>query len=241
MLGSSGFKTVSDLDRQGVRVAVEANTTTGRAAAGVLKLATVVAVPSVGEAIEMLRRGSVDAFALGREALVPYQADIQGSRILDGYFHRTGIAIAVPKSGQGALALVSTFLNEAKASGLIRRTFDKADLRSTAVACASGLARGPAVQLGALVPGGIGRALVQIQKTDGGEHARIHDTQVAAFASSRYRRRFAGRRHCNNGAGQRHHRLGRESNRRRYTDVQPRQHVALHGSTYDGDGPCRDV
>jgi hypothetical protein len=30
--------------------------------------------------------------------------------------------------------LVSTFLNEAKASGLIRRTFDKADLRSTAVA-----------------------------------------------------------------------------------------------------------
>jgi polar amino acid transport system substrate-binding protein len=134
VLGSSGFKTVSDLDRQGVRVAVEANTTTGRAAAGVLKLATVVAVPSVGEAIEMLRRGSVDAFALGREALVPYQADIQGSRILDGYFHRTGIAIAVPKSGQGALALVSTFLNEAKASGLIRRTFDKADLRSTAVA-----------------------------------------------------------------------------------------------------------
>ena len=66
-----------------MRVAVEANTTTGRAAAGVLKLATVVAVPSVGEAIEMLRRGSVDAFALGREALVPYQADIQGSRILD--------------------------------------------------------------------------------------------------------------------------------------------------------------
>src|SRR3954452_6298418 len=134
VLGSSDFKTISDLDREGVRVAAETNTTTGHAAAGVLKLATVVAVPSVGEAIEMLRRGSVDAFALGREALVPYQADIQGSRILDGYFHRTGIAIAVPKSGQGALALVSTFLNEAKASGLIRRTFDKADLRSTAVA-----------------------------------------------------------------------------------------------------------
>lgn len=134
VLGSSDFRTISDLDRQGVRVAGEANTTTIRAAAGVLKLATVVAVPSVGEAIEMLRRGSVDAFALGREALVPYQADIPDSRILDGHFHTTGIAIAVAKNRQDALAFVSSFLREAKASGSIRRSFDKADLRSTPVA-----------------------------------------------------------------------------------------------------------
>jgi polar amino acid transport system substrate-binding protein len=90
-------------------------------------------VPSVGEAIEMLRSGKVDAFALGREALVPYQAEIPGSRILDGYIHATGIAIAVPKNRPAALAHASAFLKDAKASGLVRRTFDKVG-EKTAVA-----------------------------------------------------------------------------------------------------------
>ena len=134
VLGSSDFKTIGDLDRSGVRVAGEANTTTIRSAARVLKLATIVAVASVGEAIDMLRSGRVDAFALGRDALVPYQAEIPGSRILDGHFHTTGIAIAVPKQRPAALAHARAFLEQAKASGLIRRVFDKAGLQSTAVA-----------------------------------------------------------------------------------------------------------
>ena len=134
VLGSSDFKTISDLDRPGVRVAGEANTTTIRAAASVLKFASTVAVPSVGEAIGMLRSGQVDAFALGRDALVPYQAEIPGSRILDGHFHTTGIAIAVPKKRPAALAYVSAFINEAKTSGLIRRAFDRAGLQSATVA-----------------------------------------------------------------------------------------------------------
>ena len=134
VLGSSDFKTIGDLDRSGVRVAGEANTTTIRSAARVLKLATIVAVSSVGEAIDMLRSGRVDAFALGRDALVPYQAEIPGSRILDGHFHTTGIAIAVPKQRPTALAHARAFLEQAKASGLIRRAFDKAGLQSTAVA-----------------------------------------------------------------------------------------------------------
>jgi polar amino acid transport system substrate-binding protein len=134
VLGSSDFRTVSDLDRPGVRVAGEANTTTIRAAAGVLKIAAIVAVPSVSEAIDMLRSGQVDAFALGRDSLVPYQAEVPGSRILDGHFHTTGIAIAVPKQRPTALAYVTAFINEAKTSGFIRQAFDKAGLQSTSVA-----------------------------------------------------------------------------------------------------------
>src|SRR5580704_6016559 len=91
VLGTSDFKTVSDLDRAGVRVGGEANTTTMRAVASVLKAATIVPIGSVGEAISMLRSGQIDAFALGRDSLVPYQKEISGSRILDGHFHITGI------------------------------------------------------------------------------------------------------------------------------------------------------
>jgi polar amino acid transport system substrate-binding protein len=134
VLGSSEFKTVSDLDRPGVRVGGEANTTTFRAATRMLKVATVVSIRSVGEAISMLRGGQIDAFALGRDALVPYQRDIPGSRLLDGYFHRSGVAIAVPKNRPAALAHARSFIEGAKAGGLIRRIFDNAGLASTAVA-----------------------------------------------------------------------------------------------------------
>jgi polar amino acid transport system substrate-binding protein len=125
VLASSSFRTNDDLDKPGVKIAGESNTTTFRATTAKLKNATVIPVPSVGEAIEMLRTGKVDAFVLGRDGLAPYQADIPGSRILDGYIHRTGIAIAVQKNQPAALAHASAFLREAKASGLVRRTFDK--------------------------------------------------------------------------------------------------------------------
>jgi polar amino acid transport system substrate-binding protein len=134
VLGSSGFRTIAELDRPGTRVGAESNTTTLRAAARALKSATVIAVPSVAQAIDMLRSGRIDAFALGREGLVPYQAEIPGSLILDGNFHRTGIAIAVPKNHPAALAHARAFLEEAKASGLVRRALDKAGLLSAAVA-----------------------------------------------------------------------------------------------------------
>jgi polar amino acid transport system substrate-binding protein len=134
VLGSSGFRTNADLDRPGVRVAGIANTTTIRSAARVLTSATIVAAPSVGEAIDMLREGRVEAFALSRDSLRPYQVQLPGSPILDGHLQTTGIAIAVPKSRPAALAYVGAFLEDAKASGAVRRAFDRAGLHAEAVA-----------------------------------------------------------------------------------------------------------
>lgn len=134
VLGGSAFGAVADLDRPGVRVAVESDTTTSRAAARALKSASLVPVRSVGDAVAMLRARDVDAFALGRESLARYQAEIPGSRILDGYFHRTGVAVAVAKNRPAALAHVRAFLEDAKASGRVREALDRVGLRSTAVA-----------------------------------------------------------------------------------------------------------
>jgi polar amino acid transport system substrate-binding protein len=134
VLGSSGFRTNSDLDRPGVRVAGIANTTTIRSAARVLTSATIVAAPSVGEAIDMLRDGRVEAFAPSRDSLRPYQAQLAGSCILEGHLQTTGIAIAVPKNRPAALAYAGAFLEDAKASGAVRRAFDRAGLQAEAVA-----------------------------------------------------------------------------------------------------------
>ena len=66
---ASGAKTVDEVDRAGMRVIGIANTTTIRAAGRTLKNTTIAAVPSVQEAVAMLRDGRADAFALSRDSL----------------------------------------------------------------------------------------------------------------------------------------------------------------------------
>ena len=132
--GSSGITTVEGVDRVGVRVVGVANTTTIRAAARSLNNTTIMAATSVDVAMAMMKGSQADAFALSRDSLPPYVAQLPGSRIVDGGFQQTGIAIAVPKGRPDALAYVTAFMDEAKASGLVRRAFDRAGLKDLDVA-----------------------------------------------------------------------------------------------------------
>lgn len=130
----SDIKSLSDVDRPNIRVIGIANTATLRGAARSLKNTTIAAVKSVSEATEMLRTGTADAFALTHDALPPIAARLPGSRILDGSFLQTGIAIAVPKNRPNALAYATSFTEDAKVSGSVRRAFDDAGLNGLVVA-----------------------------------------------------------------------------------------------------------
>jgi polar amino acid transport system substrate-binding protein len=57
-----------------------------------------------------------------------------GARIVDGGFQQTVIAIAVPKGRPAALDYVTKFMEEAKASGAVRRAMDRAGMQDLAVA-----------------------------------------------------------------------------------------------------------
>ena len=131
---ASGIATLAEVDQPGVRVIGIANTTTIRSAARTLARTTVTPVASVDEAMAMMRLGTADAFALSHDSLPPLAAGLPGSRILDGGFQRTVIAIAVPKSRPQALAAVTAFMEDAKTSGLVRRALDAAGFRDAAVA-----------------------------------------------------------------------------------------------------------
>lgn len=132
--GPSGIKTLAEVDRPGVRVVGIANTTTIRASARSLKSTAPVAATSIEEAVAMLHAGKADAFALGRDSLPDFLPEFPGSRIVDGGFQQTGIAIAVPKGRPNALAAVTAFMQETKASGLMRRAFDSAGMKDLQVA-----------------------------------------------------------------------------------------------------------
>ena len=135
--GASGIRTLAEVDRPNVRVVGIANTTTIRAAGRSLKNTTITAATSVEGAVELLRTGAAEAFALSRDSLPPFVAQLPGSRIVDGGFQQTGIAIAVAKGRAGGLAYVSAFLEHAKASGSVRRALDRAGFRDQPVAPAA--------------------------------------------------------------------------------------------------------
>ncbi len=132
--GPSGIKTQEDVDRPDVTVVGIAGSTTVRAAGRSLKSAKIVTAKSVDEAMALMQAGTVEAFALTHDALPSLQKQLPGSRILDGAFQTTGVAVAVQKNRPAALAYVTRFIQGAKADGTVRRAFDDAGLNGLPIA-----------------------------------------------------------------------------------------------------------
>jgi polar amino acid transport system substrate-binding protein len=130
----SPIQTHAEVDRPGVRVAGIENTATTRASQRSLKTVTIANVKTADELFELLRTGKADAVVQSREALNGLAMKLPGSRVLDGSFLNSFVAVAVPKGRPVALAYVSAFIEEAKASGLVRRTFDNVGLKGSVVA-----------------------------------------------------------------------------------------------------------
>jgi len=111
-----------------------ANTATFRAAKKATPNATHVEFAGVDAAVAAMNEKRIEAIALSRESLSGLVSKIPGSRILDDAFLNSSTAVCVPKGKPAALAYVSAFIEEAKASGLVRRALDQMGLTSSQVA-----------------------------------------------------------------------------------------------------------
>jgi polar amino acid transport system substrate-binding protein len=131
---SSAIAAIADVDRPGVRVAGVENTATARAAQASLKRVTMTLVKTADELFELLDAGQADAIALSRESLLTLAARLPGSRVLDGAYLNSYVAVAVPKGRPAALAFASAFVDAAIASGSVRRALDRIGLQSSTVA-----------------------------------------------------------------------------------------------------------
>jgi len=130
----SAIQTLADANKEGVRIAGVKDTATFRASNKASPNATHISLGGVDAAIQLMQEGKADAIALGRASLGGVAAKIPGTRILDGGFLNSTTAVAVPKGKPAALAYVSAFIEEAKASGLVRRAFDDIGLKGEQVA-----------------------------------------------------------------------------------------------------------
>jgi polar amino acid transport system substrate-binding protein len=124
----SAIRSLEEVNRPGVRVFGVANTTTIRAAQRAQAQASFTGLTSVDEILARLAAGEVDAIALGRESLDSLLPRLPGARILDGHFHATGTAVAVPRGKPLSHAWATAFMESAKADGTVRRALDSMGL-----------------------------------------------------------------------------------------------------------------
>jgi polar amino acid transport system substrate-binding protein len=130
----SSIRNIADADQPGVRIAVARKGVEEIVLSRMIKRAELRGVETISAGFELLRAGNVDVLAAPRPALLQSSARLPGSRVLEDRFHATFGAMAVPKGQAGRLAYISEFIEEAKASGLVRQAIERAGVRGVQVA-----------------------------------------------------------------------------------------------------------
>ncbi len=135
----SPIRSVADADRTGVRIAVPRGDGSDLYLTRTLKRAQLVRSDSHAAAVDLLRVGGADAKASPRFVLVTESPEVPGSRVLDDGFANISFAAVVPKGQAARLAYVNEFVEDAKASGLIKRIIESLGLQGVRVAPAEKL------------------------------------------------------------------------------------------------------
>jgi polar amino acid transport system substrate-binding protein len=128
------YRTVADLDRPGVRVTAALNSAYDLYLSKTLKNATIVRAPTSGAAIELFVSDKLDAAAGVRQNLLDGQKLHLGLRILTDAFTRVDQAMCMPPGREVGFKYLSAFVEEMKASGLVRRSLDATEQTAAMVA-----------------------------------------------------------------------------------------------------------
>jgi polar amino acid transport system substrate-binding protein len=130
----SSIHSTADADRPGIRIAVVDGHASALALRRMVMHAELVGAELPDHAFELLRAGTVDAFALPREQIVDYARKLPSSRVLKDGYGINRVAMAVRKDRNEWLGYFNDFIEGAKTSGLIQRVIDNGALHGFEVA-----------------------------------------------------------------------------------------------------------
>jgi polar amino acid transport system substrate-binding protein len=130
----SPLRTVEDVDREGVRIVVNAKSAYDLFLSRNLKHAQIVRGSSSPESIELFVSDKLEALAGVRQALVTAAAAIPGSRVLEDRFMVIPQAAGVPKGRDAGAEYLREFIEDAKASGLVAESLKKSGVDGVTIA-----------------------------------------------------------------------------------------------------------
>src|SRR5947209_7427899 len=126
---SSSIRSVADIDKPGLRIAVVRGHGSTLALARILKHPTAITAEDLQGAFELVRDGRADAFASTRPQVLEDSLRLPGSAVLEDRYGVNFSVLAVPTGSAGRLSYVDEFLRETKASGAMQRAIQRSGWR----------------------------------------------------------------------------------------------------------------
>ena len=130
----SELRHAADVDRTGVRIAVQEKNAADLFLSKTIKDAVLVRARDESGAYALLKSSAAEALASNKQRLLSTMIDHRAYRVLDGRFAAIPHAIGVPAERQAAAQYLRRFVEELKASGFISRALERAQLRGVVVA-----------------------------------------------------------------------------------------------------------
>ena len=122
---NSRFKSVRDLDQDGVQIATALNSAYDQELSKMLKHAKLVRAPTSLAAIELFEKQRLDAAAGVRQALVSAQKSAKDFRVLPDAYTHIDQAVTIPKGHDSTLRYLQALVAELKTSGFIKDSLDR--------------------------------------------------------------------------------------------------------------------
>lgn len=127
--GASPFQSVADVDAPGVLISVAQGNSPDVYLSATLKNATLVRTATVPQALALLAKGQVNAFAGSRSAEATFIASsFPSGRILPDNFLIANIAAGLPLGHDQGLGYVDEFIDWGKTSGLVELAIGRSQL-----------------------------------------------------------------------------------------------------------------
>ena len=130
----SPIRTIAEVDRKGVRIAVASRSAYDLWLVRHIKHAELVRAEGIEGSYQLFVKEKLDVLAGLKPRLLQDREKLPGSRILEGRFTAVQQAIGTPKGRPAAAAYLREFANDIKASGLLAQLIARHDVRGVSVA-----------------------------------------------------------------------------------------------------------
>jgi polar amino acid transport system substrate-binding protein len=133
----STLRSIADVDRAGVKIAVAAKAAYDLWLSRNIKHATLVRAEGIGASYDVFVSQRLDALSGLKPRLVSDAERLPGSRILEGQFTAVQQAIGTPRSRGAGARYLRGFVEDVKASGLVAKAIGENGVRGVSVAPAA--------------------------------------------------------------------------------------------------------
>ena len=133
----SPFRSVAEIDREGVRVGISSKSAYDLFLSRSLQRAQLVHASSPNEAFELIVAGKVDVLAGVRQHLVEGAKKLAGSRVLEDRFMSIQQALGIVKGRDEGAKYLRGFIEDVKASGFVAQAIAKSGIGGVSIAPAA--------------------------------------------------------------------------------------------------------